>query len=128
MAHLHCKTESACITRLEYACIKESERLPSQSALLLINPQIVQVPVEMALDRAALLACGGLQERGRGQHSAGEAGCNVVGDWTGGVGLNAIQALSISGAARIIAVDIGGHEIYRLRAPLEQPTFLSQAR
>jgi S-(hydroxymethyl)glutathione dehydrogenase / alcohol dehydrogenase len=69
--------------------------------------QLVTVPQDMALDAAALLACGVITGVGavvnRAQVMPGKS---VVVIGAGGVGLNAIQGARLSGAYPIIAVDM----------------------
>lgn len=69
--------------------------------------QVVQVPDDMPLDRAALLACGVITGFGAVINTAHvEPGSSVVVIGTGGVGLNAVQGARFAGAHPIIAVDI----------------------
>ncbi len=69
--------------------------------------QIVPVPAEMPLDRAALLACGVITGVGAVINTAQvRPGSNVVVIGTGGVGLNAVQGAVLVGAQQIIAMDI----------------------
>jgi NDMA-dependent alcohol dehydrogenase len=69
--------------------------------------QVVKVPKDMPLDRAALLACGVITGFGavvnRARVKVRES-CVIIG--VGGVGLNSIQGAAISGAYPVIAVDI----------------------
>jgi Zn-dependent alcohol dehydrogenase len=68
--------------------------------------QVVPVPDDLPLDRAALLACGVITGLGAVVNTARVApGSSVVVIGAGGVGLNAIQGAVLSGAAPIIAVD-----------------------
>jgi len=68
--------------------------------------QVVRVPVDMPLDRAALLACGVITGLGAVVNTARVSlGQSVVVIGTGGVGLNAIQGAVLVGANPIIAVD-----------------------
>lgn len=70
-------------------------------------PQIARIPTEMPMDAAALLACGVATGVGSAVNTAKvRPGQTVVVVGAGGVGLNAIQGARISGAARIIAVDM----------------------
>ena len=79
--------------------------------------QLVQVSAEMPLDRAALLACGVITGVGAVVNTAQvKPGSTIVVIGTGGVGLNAIQGALISGAARIIAVDIVDMKLQAARA------------
>src|SRR5262245_64554252 len=69
--------------------------------------QVVPVPADMPLDRAALLACGVITGLGAVVNTARvEPSSSVVVIGTGGVGLNAIQGAVLAGAHPIIAVDI----------------------
>ena len=69
--------------------------------------QVVPIPADMPMDRAALLACGVITGYGAVVNKAkvkpGQS-CVVIG--VGGVGLKAIQGASISGAYPVIAVDM----------------------
>lgn len=68
--------------------------------------QLVRVPEEMPLDRAALLGCGVITGTGAVWTTAKvQQGESVVVIGAGGVGLNAIQAAALAGASSIIAVD-----------------------
>jgi Zn-dependent alcohol dehydrogenase len=69
--------------------------------------QVVQVPADMPLDRAALLACGVITGLGAVVNTAQvKPGSSVVVIGAGGVGLNAVQGAVLSGASRIIAIDL----------------------
>jgi len=69
--------------------------------------QVVCVPEDMPLDRAALLACGVITGVGAVVNTAQvKVGSNVVVIGTGGVGLNAVQGAVLAGAQQIIAMDI----------------------
>jgi Zn-dependent alcohol dehydrogenase len=90
-------------TFAEYAIVDES--------------QVVQVPKEMPIDRAALLACGVITGFGAVVNRARvEALSSVVVVGTGGVGLNSIQGAAFSGAYPIIAVDISDSKLEAARA------------
>jgi S-(hydroxymethyl)glutathione dehydrogenase/alcohol dehydrogenase len=69
--------------------------------------QVVKIPEDMPLDRAALLACGVITGFGavvnRAKVEVGSS-CVIIG--IGGVGLNSVQGAAISGAYPVIAVDI----------------------
>ncbi len=75
--------------------------------VLVNESQVVKVPENMALDRAALLACGvitgfgGVVNRARVKPFQ-----SVVVIGTGGVGMNAIQGAVYAGAYPIIAMDV----------------------
>ncbi len=69
--------------------------------------QVVIIPADMPMDRAALLACGVITGYGAVVNRAKvrpSKSVAVIG--VGGVGLNAIQGASISGAYPVIAVDM----------------------
>ena len=69
--------------------------------------QAVKIPKDIPLDSASLLACGVITGFCAVTNTAAmPAGANAVIIGTGGVGLNAVQAARLSGAARIIAIDI----------------------
>ena len=68
--------------------------------------QVVQVPDDFPLDRAALLACGVITGLGAAVNTAQVTpGSSVVVIGAGGVGLNAIQGALLSGANPIVALD-----------------------
>jgi S-(hydroxymethyl)glutathione dehydrogenase / alcohol dehydrogenase len=69
--------------------------------------QAVAIDRDIPLDSASLLACGVLTGYGAVVNTAQvQAGSNVAVIGTGGVGLNSVQGAAISGARRIIAIDI----------------------
>jgi len=75
--------------------------------LLVDQSQVVKVPDDMPLDRACLLACGVVTGLGAVVNTVQvETGSSVVVIGTGGVGLNSVQGAVLSGAARILAVDM----------------------
>lgn len=68
---------------------------------------LVRIPREMPIDRAALIACGVTTGIGAVIHTAKvEPGANVAVIGIGGVGLNVVQGAVLAGANRIIAVDL----------------------
>lgn len=74
--------------------------------------QLVPVPDDMPLDRAALLACGVITGLGAVVNTAHvEPGSSVVVIGAGGVGLNSVQGARIAGAHPIIAVDLLPHKL-----------------
>jgi len=74
--------------------------------------QVVKVPEDMPLDRACLLACGVITGVGAVINTVQvETGSSVVVIGAGGVGLNCIQGAVLSGAAKIIAVDLLDHKL-----------------
>lgn len=69
--------------------------------------QLVKIGDEVPWDVAALLACGVITGYGAVSNTAGmPTGATVAVVGCGGVGLNAVQAARIGGAAQIIAVDL----------------------
>lgn len=81
---------------------------------LVDQSQIVKIPNEMPLDRAAMLACGFITGFGAVVNYAKvEPLASVVVIGAGGVGLNSIQGASFVGAHPIIAVDILDYKLER---------------
>ena len=79
--------------------------------------QVVRVPQDMPLDRAALLACGVITGVGAVFNTAQvEPGSSVVVIGTGGVGLNAVQGAALAGAHPIIAIDLLDNKLKAARA------------
>ncbi len=75
-------------------------------AAVVDQSQVVKIPADMPMDRAALLGCGVITGVGAVTHSARVGkGESVVVIGAGGVGLNTIQAAALAGANPIIAVD-----------------------
>jgi S-(hydroxymethyl)glutathione dehydrogenase / alcohol dehydrogenase len=75
--------------------------------LVVNESQVVKVPEEMPLDRAALLACGVTTGFGGVVNRAGVRPFqSVVVMGAGGVGINAVQGAAYVGAYPIIAVDV----------------------
>jgi Zn-dependent alcohol dehydrogenase len=90
-------------TFAEYAIVDES--------------QVVPLPREMPIDRAALLACGVITGFGAVVNRAQvEPLSSVVVIGTGGVGLNSVQGAAHSGAYPIIAVDTSDSKLEAARA------------
>jgi S-(hydroxymethyl)glutathione dehydrogenase / alcohol dehydrogenase len=81
--------------------------LASFSEFLLVHEHLlVKIRPDMPLDRAALIGCGVTTGIGAVLNTAGvRPGETVAVLGCGGIGLNAIQAASIVGAARVIAID-----------------------
>lgn len=78
--------------------------------------QVVAVPKDMPLDRAALLACGVITGFGAVTNTAAvSAGSDVVVIGTGGVGLNAVQGAAHVGARSVIAVDLSDAKLAAAR-------------
>ena len=69
--------------------------------------QVVRLPDEINLESAALLACGVITGVGAVVNTARvEPGNSVVVMGAGGVGLNSVQGAALTGAGRIISVDL----------------------
>ncbi|MCP5086759.1 MAG: zinc-binding dehydrogenase [Rhodobacteraceae bacterium] len=69
--------------------------------------QVVKIPEDIPKDAASLLACGVITGLGAVTNTAAiRPGCSVVVVGAGGVGLNAIQGAVLSGATKIIALDL----------------------
>lgn len=78
--------------------------------------QVVQVPEDLPPDRACLLSCGVIAGLGAVVNTVQvELGSSVVVLGTGGVGLNSVQGAVLSGAAKIIAVDLLDHKLETAR-------------
>jgi len=78
---------------------------------------LVKIPDDLAMDRAALLACGVISGFGAVVHHAHvNPLSSVVVVGCGGVGLNVIQTAKIAGAYPIIAVDILDNKLETARA------------
>ena len=84
--------------------------------VLVERSQVVKIPADIPLDVASLLACGVITGFCAVTNTAAmPAGSNAVVFGTGGVGLNALQAARLSGAARIIAIDIASEKLEAAR-------------
>jgi Zn-dependent alcohol dehydrogenase len=76
-------------------------------AVVVDQSQVVAVPSDVPMDRACLLACGVITGLGAVTNTAGvRSGSTVAVIGVGGVGLNSIQGAVLSGAARIVAIDL----------------------
>jgi Zn-dependent alcohol dehydrogenase len=76
-------------------------------AVVVDRSQVIPIPDDLPLDRAALLACGVMTGAGAVLNTAGvPSGASVVVIGTGGVGLNAVQGARLAGAFPIVAVDV----------------------
>lgn len=74
--------------------------------------QAVAIDRDVPLESASLLACGVLTGFGAVVNTAKvSAASNVAVIGTGGVGLNSVQGAAISGAARIIAIDVSADKL-----------------
>ncbi len=79
--------------------------------------QVFKAPDSMPLDVASLLACGVITGVGSVTNTAQlEKGSTAVVVGAGGVGLNVIQGAAISGASRIIAVDLSEEKLATAKA------------
>ena len=86
------------------ACFAERAVVPESS--------VVKIREDMPLDRAALIGCGVMTGVGAVINTARvQAGSVVAVIGCGGVGLNVVQGASLSGAAKIIAVDVNGFKL-----------------
>jgi S-(hydroxymethyl)glutathione dehydrogenase/alcohol dehydrogenase len=84
--------------------------------MLVSERALVRIPRQMPLDKAALLGCAVLTGMGAVLHRAKvRPGQTVAVIGCGGVGLNAVQAARLAGAARIFAVDIHPAKLERAR-------------
>ena len=88
--------------------LRQGMRMAAFAEYIVVDQsQVVQVPKEMPMDRAALLACGVITGVGAVVNTAKvRPGDSVVVVGSGGVGLNAVQGAVLTGAYPIIAVDI----------------------
>ena len=78
--------------------------------------QIVRIPEDFPMDKAALLACGVITGFGAVVNRAQvKPSRSVVVIGTGGVGLNSVQGAAISGAYPVIAVDISDYKLKAAR-------------
>ncbi|MBN1641700.1 MAG: Zn-dependent alcohol dehydrogenase [Anaerolineae bacterium] len=86
-------------------------------AVVVDQSQVVRVPDDMPLDRAALLGCGAITGFGAVVNTAQvRAGSSVVVIGVGGVGLNAIQGAALCGAHPLVAVDLLDRKLAAARA------------
>jgi Zn-dependent alcohol dehydrogenase len=78
--------------------------------------QVVRLPEEINLETASLLACGVITGVGAVVNTARvEPGSTVVIIGAGGVGLNSVQGAALTGAGRIITVDVLGNKLEAAR-------------
>ena len=81
------------------------------------EPNLVKIPEDLPVDRACLLACGVISGFGAVLYRAkvtANSSIAVIG--CGGVGLNAIQGATFSGAYPIIAIDVRDSKLERAKA------------
>lgn len=91
----------------------------STHAELTVVPEsgAIPVPRELPFDRACIIGCGVMTGIGAVVRKAKvEPGANVAVIGCGAVGLNAIQGAVLSGAERIIALDVGAAKLGRARS------------
>lgn len=85
--------------------------------MLVHEHALVKVSREMPLDRAALIGCAVITGYGAVVHTAKiEPGSTVAVLGCGGIGLSAINAAQIAGAARVIAIDMDAGKLELARA------------
>ena len=101
----HATVES---TTLNQAPIERAFSLGTMSEYTLVREAAcVKISVEMPFASAAIVGCGVMTGYGSVVNAAKvKAGTSVVVLGTGGVGLNVIQGARISGAGKIIAIDV----------------------
>ena len=81
-------------------------------AVVVDQSQAVQIPKDVPLDSASLLACGVITGFGAVTNTAQiSVGSSVVVIGTGGVGLNSVQGAAVAGARTIIAVDLNDSKL-----------------
>ncbi|MEC5125242.1 alcohol dehydrogenase catalytic domain-containing protein [Verrucomicrobiales bacterium BCK34] len=95
-------------TLSEGAPIRRSFHLGTLSRETIVKKEaVVVIPKAIPFESACLLGCGVMTGYGSVVHAAKvNEGSSVVVIGTGGVGLNVIQAAKVSGAGKIIAVDV----------------------
>ena len=95
-------------TLFDGAPIRRSFHLGTLSRETVVRQEaVVVIPDSVPFASACLLGCGVMTGYGSVVHAAKVApGSSVVVIGTGGVGLNVIQAAKVSGAAKIIAIDV----------------------
>ena len=88
--------------------IKHAVRVAGFAEYAIVDQsQLAKIPDSMSLPAASLLACGVITGFGAVVNTARvETGSVVVVIGTGGVGLNSVQGAVLSGASRLIAVDL----------------------
>ena len=83
---------------------------------LIHENQLVKIPIAMPFPQAALLGCGVVTGAGAVLNTARvRPGDTVAIIGAGGVGLNAVTAASLAGAAQIIAIDIHDATLQKAR-------------
>lgn len=97
--------------------IKQSLRTGAFAEAVVVHAsQVVAIPKTVPLDSASLLACGVITGLGAVVNTAKvPAGSTVAVIGAGGVGLNSVQGAAISGARRVIAVDLADSKLEAAR-------------
>jgi len=128
---LYCRTGLPHLCEADWPLKKESrlrnkkgQRLTTMAkvggfaeSVIVHESQLVKIPQEMPMDRAALLACGVITGFGAVvNHAQVKPLSSVVVVGTGGVGLNVVQGAAFSGARPIIAVDMLDNKLKAARA------------
>ncbi|MGH9171592.1 MAG: zinc-binding dehydrogenase [Acidimicrobiales bacterium] len=76
------------------------------------SSQVVEVPADVPLESASLLACGVLTGVGAVTNTAAlEPGSTAIVLGVGGVGLNCVQGASLAGAGAVVAVDVAARKL-----------------
>ena len=127
----YCRTGRPHLCNYEFPLMKESRLSTKQGQRLfpaigtsgfaeyvvVDQSQVVKIPQDMPMDRAALLSCGVITGFGAVVNRAKvEPNSSVVVIGTGGVGLNAIQGARFAGANPIIAVDVFDNKLEAAQA------------
>ncbi len=101
------------LTREDGTPVDQFARLGGFAEEMLVHQNaLVKVIEEMPLDRACLIGCGVTTGFGAATRTAGvEVGTSVCVIGAGGIGLSAIQGARISGANKIIAVDLSSGKL-----------------
>ena len=105
------------LTKADGTPVDQFARLGGFAEEMLVHQNgLVKVTDEMPLDRAALIGCGVTTGMGAVIRTAEvEPGTDVCVIGAGGIGLAAIQAARISGAGRVIVVDVSDEKLETAR-------------
>ena len=127
----YCRTGRPHLCNFEFPLTKESRLSNKQGQrlapvigtsgfaeyVIVDQSQVVKIPQNMPMDRAALLSCGVITGFGAVVNRARvEPNSSVVVIGTGGVGINAVQGALFVGANPIIAVDVIDSKLEAARA------------
>ncbi|MEZ4830296.1 MAG: alcohol dehydrogenase catalytic domain-containing protein [Bacteroidia bacterium] len=106
--------------------VERSFNLGTLSTITLVREAaVVKMEVEIPFSSAAIVSCGVMTGFGSAVNTARvKAGSSVVVLGAGGVGLNVIQGARISGAGKIIVVDVSGK--LEMSKKFEQPIHFSR--